>query len=595
MNTTKALFFFLLSLFIYSCNVTTETIADLERPNVIMIITDDQGYGDLGFNGNPDIQTPVLDSLARKSTRFTSFYVSPVCAPTRSSLLTGRYSLRTGVYDTYNGGAIMASGETTIAEILKMNGYHTGMYGKWHLGDTHPHRPEDQGFDETLYHNGGGMGQVGDVNNFFKYDSAYFDPLLWKNGKKVQTKGYCSDVFTDGAIDFLKNNKDSTFFLYLSYNAPHTPLQLPVKYEDMYKDMSIDTGKYQNGNRPFNKMNEGALEAARKVYGMVTNIDDNLARLFKTVNDLGLRKKTVIVFLTDNGPQQPRYTSGMRGLKGSVYEGGIHVPFFISMPGTFEENAEFNTPSAHIDVLPTLLDLCKIPIPQSPTLDGKNLMSVVRGEETDWKDRSLFYYWQRGYDHPYRNVAVRQGAYKLVGHTDHLADIGAFELFNLLEDPGEMNNLVEKNPETARKLKDAFDEWYEEIITSENLTNSPRISIGSEWENPVILNRNDSKGPPGIWSQEDRYFYWDVEVKTKGLYHIKCVYKTPPGIGELTLKISPTQRTVYHSDSTSNVIMIENVLLNKGKGQVDCWFIPQNKKSDIRYPFYLEITKDTSL
>ncbi|MDH5604932.1 MAG: arylsulfatase, partial [Cyclobacteriaceae bacterium] len=522
MKVTKALFIFFFSQLLYNCKVTTENIDEQKRPNVIMVITDDQGYGDLGFNGNPDIKTPVLDSLARKSTRFTSFYVSPVCAPTRSSLMTGRYSLRTGVYDTYNGGAIMASGETTLAEIFKMNGYHTGMYGKWHLGDTHPHRPEDQGFDETLYHNGGGMGQVGDVNNFFKYDSAYFDPVLWKNGRTIQTKGYCSDVFTDGAIEFLNNNKDSSFFLYLSYNAPHTPLQLPTEYEEMYRDITIDSNNYDNGSRPFNKMNEGAIDAAKKVYGMVTNIDDNLARLFTRVNELGLRENTVIIFLTDNGPQQPRYTSGMRGLKGTVYEGGIHVPFFISMPGTFKENMEIDIPSAHIDVLPTLLDICKITIPESLNIDGKNLMPVVRGEDPDWKDRSLFYYWQRGYDHPYRNVAVRQGAYKLVGHTDHLADIRAFELFNLIEDPGEMNNLVEKNPETALKLKNAFDQWYDEIIISENLLNSPRISIGSALENPVILNRNDSKGPPGIWAQEDRYFYWDVEVQSKGLYTIKC-------------------------------------------------------------------------
>ena len=569
---------------------TADVPAETNRPNIVLIITDDQGHGDLGFHGNPDIRTPTLDSLAGVSTRFTSFYVSPVCAPTRSSLMTGRYSLRTGVYDTYNGGAVMAAGEKTIAEYLDENGYRTGMFGKWHLGDTHPHRPEDQGFDETLYHNAGGMGQVGDVNNFFKYDSAYFDPLLWKNGEKVQTKGYCSDVFTDGAIDFVKNNKDSSFFLYLSYNAPHTPLQLPQEYNDMYKDLEIDTTKYDNGTRPFNPMNEKALNDARKVYGMVTNIDDNLARLFTTINGLGIRDNTIVIFLTDNGPQQPRYTTGMRGRKGQVYEGGIRVPFFISQPRVFKENTDINTTAAHFDVLPTLLGLCGISA-NGPTVDGKDLMPAIRGEEVDWKDRTMYYYWQRGYDHPYRSVAVRKGPYKLVGHTEHTADISDFELFNLERDPGEMNNLVATEQDKALELKQSFDGWYGEIVTSENLLTPPLISIGSEFENPVVLNRNDSKGPPGIWSQEDRYLYWDADVKAEGPYDIACVFLSPPGPGMLTFKAGTVQRTVQHTDTTSNKIVVENIQLVPGPARIDSWFFPRGRRGNVIYPFYVEMTR----
>ncbi|MBK8505692.1 MAG: sulfatase-like hydrolase/transferase [Saprospiraceae bacterium] len=192
------------------------------RPNIILIMTDDQGYGDFGFTGNPYVQTPTIDRLATEGTLFTNFYVSPVCAPTRSSLMTGRQSIRTGVYDTYNGGAIMDTKEITIAEMLSANGYTTGIFGKWHLGDTYPNRPSEQGFQHSLVHNAGGMAQVGDANTYFK-EQSYFDATLWKNNQLVETRGYCSDVFTNEAIDFILKNKSKPFFAYLAFNAPHTP------------------------------------------------------------------------------------------------------------------------------------------------------------------------------------------------------------------------------------------------------------------------------------------------------------------------------------------------------------------------------------
>jgi len=237
------------------------------RPNVILIITDDQGYGDLGFTGNPHVKTPALDKLASESIRFNEFYVSPVCAPTRSSLMTGRYSLRTGVRDTYNGGAIMATTEITIAEMLKSAGYHAGIFGKWHLGDNYPSRPNDQGFDESLIHLSGGMGQVGDFTTWFQGDSSYFDPVLWHNGKQEKYNGYCTDIFAEQAVRFIEKNRQSPFFCYLSFNAPHTPLQVPDKYYQKYKNIDPSEG-FENDNRPFPKMNENNKEDARKVYAM---------------------------------------------------------------------------------------------------------------------------------------------------------------------------------------------------------------------------------------------------------------------------------------------------------------------------------------
>jgi arylsulfatase A-like enzyme len=222
--------FLALSAFTFAVS-TWSSAGEIQQPNVVLVITDDQGYGDLGFTGNPHVKTPVLDNFARESIRFNQFYVSPVCAPTRASLMTGRFSLRTGVRDTYNGGAIMAPEEVTIAEILKNAGYTTGAFGKWHLGDNYPSRPNDQGFDESLIHLSGGMGQPGDFTTFAKGDSSYFNPVLWHNGEQKAYEGYCSDIFAGEAVTFIEKNQGKPFFCYLAFNAPHTPLQVPEELQ----------------------------------------------------------------------------------------------------------------------------------------------------------------------------------------------------------------------------------------------------------------------------------------------------------------------------------------------------------------------------
>ena len=302
-------------LFPFLAKKKTKTPPLPTAPTSLLIMTDDQGYGDLGFHGNRDIKTPILDAFAKESTRLTQFYVSPVCAPTRAALMTGRYSLRTGVCDTYNGWAIMAPEEKTIAEILKENGYATSISGKWHLGDNYPSRPNDQGFDYSLIHRAGGMVQVGDPDSWFRRDSGYFDPILLENGNKIKKEGYCSNIFTDAIIDFIEKNKDQPFFSYLAFNAPHTPLQLPKKYEDMYANLEIDSNNYKKYNRPFPIMSERDINAAKKIYGMASNIDDNVGRLLNKLEELNLTKNTIVIFLTDNGPQQLRYNARHEGIK----------------------------------------------------------------------------------------------------------------------------------------------------------------------------------------------------------------------------------------------------------------------------------------
>jgi arylsulfatase A-like enzyme len=505
-------------------------------PNVILIITDDQGYGDLGFHGNPHVQTPVLDQLAGESLRLNQFYVSPVCAPTRSSLLTGRYSLRTGVRDTYNGGATMATEEVTLAEILKDAGYRTGIFGKWHLGDNHPSRPQDQGFDESLIHLAGGMGQPGDFTTYFQMDSSYFDPVLWRNGEQKAYKGYCSDIFTDGALDFLAKGSDQPFFLYLSFNAPHTPLQVPQAYYEKYKDIDPASG-FEGDPRPFLEMSEKDKEDARKVYGMVSNIDDNVGRLLQHVDELGLRENTIVIFMTDNGPQQRRYNAGMRGLKSHVFRGGIRVPFFIKWPEVLQGNKEINTPLAHIDVVPTLTEICQAKLPEDRVIDGKSFYALLKGDSTNsFDERPLFFYWTRKYPELYNNIAWQKGKYKLVGRTGYDAPIENFELYDINKDEFELHNIVHDHLSLAMKMKDEMDQMLQELLDSPHLTNPPKVAIGTGHENPVFLNRNDAGGQRGIWTQEEAHGSWKVSI-SEGMYKLRFKFIRPiQGRGKMLLE-----------------------------------------------------------
>jgi len=558
-----------------------------EPPNVIIIITDDQGYGDLGFTGNPHVKTPNIDAFANESIRFNNFYVSPVCAPTRASLMTGRYSLRTGIRDTYNGGAIMAANEVTIAEMLKQAEYKTGIFGKWHLGDNYPSRPMDQGFDESIIHLSGGMGQVGDFTTYFKGDKSYYDPVLWHNGQQEAYEGYCSDIFANKAIAFIEENYQKPFFCYLSFNAPHTPLQVPDKYYEMYRDIDPSSG-FDNDTRPFVKMSDKDKEDARKVYAMVTNIDDNIGKLLQKLDDLKISKNTLVVFMTDNGPQQIRYVAGMRGRKGSVYKGGVRVPFYMRYPERWTGNQEIETTAAHIDVLPTISEICGVKMPEKRKIDGKNLTPLLRKEKVDWEGRSLFFYWTRRYPELYQNMALQKGSYKLVAHVDYDSPVDDFELFNIQDDPYEQYNLVQKSKEKAISLKAEMDLHYNELIQSSNLVDPPNIQVGSNHENPVFLNRNDAGGERGIWAQEEVYGKWSVSIN-EGLYNIKFRFVEPiPKGGKMYLETGVIINQM--KNDTDNVSFIEMQYIHLPK--MECDLIPfyalNGKKI---FPFWVKIQK----
>ncbi len=557
------------------------------RPNVILIITDDQGYGDLGFTGNPHVKTPVLDKFASESIRFNEFYVSPVCAPTRSSLMTGRYSLRTGVRDTYNGGAIMAPGEITIAEMLKTAGYNTGIFGKWHLGDNYPSRPNDQGFDESVIHLSGGMGQVGDFTTWFQGDSSYYNPVLWHNGKMEKYKGYCTDIFAEQAIQFIEKNKQSPFFCYLSFNAPHTPLQVPDKYVQQYKNTDPAKG-FENDKRPFTKMSEKDKEDARKVYAMVSCIDDNLGKLFSKLEELKIAENTVVIFMTDNGPQQTRYVAGMRGLKGTVYRGGVRVPFYLKYPAKFAGNKNIETTSAHIDILPTLAEICNTQIPDDRIIDGKSLTPLLNGNQVEWAERSLFFYWTRRYPELYNNISLQKGNYRLVGQTGYNAEITDFELFDIKKDPFEQKNLVSEKTEVAKQLKTELDKLYAELIYSENMINQPLIIIGNKNENPVYLNRNDAGGERGIWAQEEVHGKWLVGI-TEGFYNVRFKFIQPVAAGgRMYLETGPVVHQTKNEENNTDIIEMKHIFLKEMNCELVPFYSVGNKNI---FPFWVELER----
>ena len=557
------------------------------RPNVIIIITDDQGYGDLGITGNPHVKTPVIDKFATESIRFTNFYVSPVCAPTRSSIMTGRYSLRTGIRDTYNGGAIMASSEITLAELLKKADYKTGIFGKWHLGDNYPSRPSEQGFDESLIHLSGGMGQVGDITTFFKGDSSYFDPVLWHNNKKESYQGYCSDIFTEQAMNFISKNAGSPFFCYLAFNAPHTPLQVPEKYYLPYKNIDPESG-FKGDNRPFSKMTENDKEDARKVYAMVSNIDDNMGKLLKRLDELKIADNTLIIFMTDNGPQQRRYVAGMKGLKGTVYQGGVRVPFYVRYPSSFAKNKEVDAMAAHIDILPTVAQVCKVEVPNDRVIDGKSLIPLIMGKDVDWANRSFFSYWTRRYPELYSNISLRKGNYKLVGNTDYNAKIEDFELYDLAKDQYEQKNIVLENKGIASSLKQELDRTYNDLLSSKNLVNQPPIIVGSKFENPIILNRNDAGGQRGIWDQEEIYGNWKVSIQ-KGYYNIKFKFIKPiKANGKMYLEANTMVRQVKNVKEGTDMIEMKNVYFS----DMDCELMPYYAVGSKNvFPFWVEMER----
>jgi len=473
--------------------LTAPLLGQGRKPNVVFILTDDQGYGDLSIHGNPHLKTPNLDSIANDGARFTRFCSSPVCSPTRSSLLTGRYNYRTGVVDTYLGRSMMHSREVTLAEMLKPAGYKSGIFGKWHLGDNYPLRSIDQGFDDSVVINGGGLMQPGDVpKEISGVEPSYFDPVLSRNGKWEQQKGYCTDVYFREAIRFIDENRTRPFFCYLPTNAPHTPLQVAEELAE-----------------PFRKL--GLNETTAKVYGMVSNVDKNVGNLLEHLKSRGLDQNTIVVFMTDNGPQQPRFNSGLRGLKGSVYEGGIRVPFFVRWPGRIAPGTVVDRLAAHIDFAPTVLDACGVKTKSA--VDGRSLMPLLTGQKTNWSNRSLFIQWHRG-DAPraFENSAAMTQRYKL---------INGKELYDIEKDPAEAKDIAAEQPSVVRQLRISYESWFKDVSGTHGYA-PPRMILNGK--SPVLLTRQDWRGPNASWDAKG-VGHWELDVVSKGPYNVTLLFE----------------------------------------------------------------------
>lgn len=471
------------------------------RPNVVLIITDDQGYGDLGFHGNPDVRTPNLDRLAGESTEVVRFYVTPVCAPTRAGLLTGRYHLRTGAIDTFLGRALMRADEETLAEVLSKAGYATGIFGKWHLGDNHPMRPGDQGFAESLVHRGGGIGQPSDPPG-----NPYTNPKLLHNGKEVGSMGYCTDVFFDAAGAFVEKNRERPFFCYVATNAPHEPLQVPEEWVRPYRE-------------------RGIAEQRAKIYAMCENIDRNVGKLMAKLDALGVANDTIVIYMHDNGPQQKRYNAGLRGLKGSCYEGGIRSPLLVRWPGRVEKGRKVQAPLSYVDIVPTLLEWCGVARPQAK-LDGVSVAGVLGGAG-EIPERYVFSQWHRG-DEPIRH---RQSA--VIGRRWKLVD--GVELYDLQADPGEAKDVAADHPAVVREMRAAYDRWFADV-TAGGAYRPGVIVVGTAHEDPVVLTRQDWRGPAAGWNPKQNG-HWDVRVAAAGRYRFVLRFPAAQGSGDVKLAL----------------------------------------------------------
>ncbi|MBI5084787.1 MAG: arylsulfatase [Acidobacteria bacterium] len=524
--------------------------ASPKPPNVIVLITDDQGYGDLSLHGNPILKTPNLDRIGAEGIQFTRFHVSPVCSPTRSSLMTGRYNYRTGVVDTYIGRSLMHADEVTAAECLSSAGYRTGIFGKWHLGDNHPLRAMDQGFQEALTLRGGGLAQPSSPPA-----TGYFDPPLEHNGRPVKGRGYCTDIFFDAAMEFISANRGGPFFTYLATNAPHDPLQVDEKWVASYRNTGLD-------------------ERTAKVYGMIANLDHNTGRLLDHLRRLDLERDTLLIFLGDNGPAFPRYNAGLRGLKGTTYEGGLRVPCFMRWPAKWRAGATDGRNAAHIDLMPTILDACRVPLPRGRTIDGRSLLRKP-------VQRNLFFQWHRGdAPEPVRNCAVLGPRWKLVGTTSR-----QMELYDLQSDPAEQHNLAEGRAGIAASLHRAYDRWFADVARDHGYA-PPRIFLGAPQENPVLLTRQDWRGPSASWDAAGLGHY-EVDVRAGGLYTVTLRFPALPANAEAEVRFGEL-RTQLPVRQGATEVVFERVALPPGPGRLEGRLI---RGPSVSGAHYLEVTR----
>ncbi|MGH9468993.1 MAG: arylsulfatase [Terriglobia bacterium] len=584
------------------------------KPNIIIILIDDQAYGDLSCTGNPKLRTPHIDRLSRDGVTFPNHYGCPLCSPARASLMTGRYNYRTGVVDTSTGLSMMRPNEVTMAQILRQAGYRTGIFSKWHLGDHCPLRPIDRGFEESLICRDAIVAGISNAPG-----NSLFNPILYHNEKPVRTQGYITDISFNAAMEFIEASRGQPFFVYLPTNVVHTPLQVAPRYSEPFKTMGFD-------------------DYTSTLYGEMVNLDENVGRLCAKLDELGLAKNTIIMYSVDNGPIGPngvdvspgtsgpgRYNAGLRGGKGTIYEGGIRLPFFVYWPRSLPAGRKSEQIVSHIDILPTVLDLCGLPAPSGVHMDGWSLRPLLQGASATWPERMLFsqqsrpdrphrVYWDE--PRPFVSCAARDQKYKIVmsapNPDERYFKPVAFEeteLYDLQNDPGETRNIAREHPEIVRSMRGEYEAWFRDV--SRGIHPPVRNALGSTHENPVKLSAQDlrgvrsARGPHTLEAarvqaakkQPLGFGYWAVDVARAGRYRITiqfelprvldaaCPWRLPLKAGEAFLRIGDVEASQLIPGGATSVTF--EVTVRPGKHFLNASLTGQREAGVEVSPFFV--------
>ncbi|MCD6333378.1 MAG: arylsulfatase [Bacteroidales bacterium] len=547
------------------CNPSRE-----KKPNVLLIMTDDQGYGDIQAHGSPYVKTPALDRLFREGIRLADFHVDPCCSPTRSALLTGQYSSRVGVWHTIGGRSLLKAGIPTIADVFAENGYRTAIFGKWHLGENYPFRPNDRGFQEAVVLGGGAIG-----NNPDYWGNDYYDDTYKHNGKFQKYQGYCNAVWFNLARDFIRESGDQPFFCYIPTNVPHAPLIVDSVWSNPYRSMVSDR--------------------LANYYGMVSEFDDDLGKLLNDLDDWNLADKTILIYLSDNGPCPwfggiiidkdgfvvEGYSAGMRGAKIWGYENAHRVPCYIRWPaGGLTGGRDIDQLTAHMDLLPTLMDLCKLTYSQPLHLDGRSLAPLLLQTGGPWLERTLFVHNQR-VDQP-----VKYKEYQVMTEQWRLVKRDKDELYDIEADPGQRHDVAALHPDLVKELRFRYEKWWDDISTDFNTP--ARIIIGSDHENPAILYAHDARRIEG-------QKIWKVVINREAIYQFEpeltpheAAKKLPDRFTSAHLRVGDQSWKIELDPFNRKPLF--RVKLHPGETDLQAWFQDQNSDRQF-YANYLYLNR----
>ena len=546
-------------------------------PNVVLIMTDDQGYGDFGIHGNELINTPHLDQLARESATLSDFYVSPVCSPTRANLMTGRYNYRTRVVDTWRGRSMMDPEEYTIAEALRDAGYATGIFGKWHLGDNYPLRASDQGFQESYLHRGGGLAQPSEP---IENKRRYTNPILFHNNQKIETRGYCTDLYFEAAARFIHQSVDQEkpFFAYIATNAPHSPFHdVPEALYQKYRAMDLS---------PIMRDKNGDQDTVARIFAMIENVDTNIGILLDQLDRRDVARDTIVIYLNDNGPNGDRFTGPFRGQKNNVFEGGIRSPLWVRWPARLTPGTSSDRVAAHYDIMPSILAATGVAKPTKLELDGRSLLPLLEGKSPTWPDRDIIVQAHRGdAPVPEHNFAMRSQNWKLLRHTGFKNEqpdpAVPFELYDMTADQSETHNLAGQRPQIVSAMRARYQAWFEDVSsTRPDNYSPPRMRLGNEHNHLLTLSSQNRRAIGDDYE-------WHIATDAPGKYQIELEWAEPGSAKEIVFSIGD-HRVVANIAVGTTHQQTESISLPKGPHNLRMSVTPNNGNNR---PYFVKIRK----